>query len=47
MTYEVLIKPAAQRQLKKLPRAVQADLITLIEHLTQDPRPPGWQKAQG
>lgn len=47
MSYEVLIKPAAQRQLKKLPRAVQADLIALIEQLAQDPRPLGCKKLKG
>jgi mRNA interferase RelE/StbE len=47
MSYEVLIKPAAQRQLKKLPRAAQVDLIALIERLTQDPRPPGCKKLKG
>ena len=47
MSYEVFIKPAAQRQLKKLPRAVQADLIALIERLTDDPRPPGCKKLRG
>ncbi len=47
MSYEVLIKPAAQRQLKKLPRAVQGNLIALIEQLAQDPRPPGCKKLKG
>ena len=47
MSYEVLLKPAAQRQLKKLPRAVQVDLITLIEQLARDPRPPGCKKLKG
>ena len=47
MSYEVLIKPAAQRQLKKLPRTVQADLIALIEQLAQDPKPPGCKKLKG
>jgi len=47
MSYEVLIKPAAQRQLKKLPRTVQADLIALIEQLAQDPRPAGCKKLRG
>ena len=47
MSYEILIKPSAQRQLKKLPRAVQGDLIALIERLAQDPRPPGYKKLKG
>ncbi|WP_409978139.1 type II toxin-antitoxin system RelE family toxin [Leptolyngbya sp. PCC 6406] len=37
MSYEILIQPAAQRQLKKLPPAVQAELIVQIESLADDP----------
>lgn len=47
MSYEVLLKPAAQRQLKKLPRNVQGELIAFIERLSQDPRPPGCKKLKG
>jgi mRNA interferase RelE/StbE len=47
MTYQVSIQPAAQRRLKKLPLAVQKDLITLIEHLAEEPRPLGCKKLKG
>jgi mRNA interferase RelE/StbE len=47
VSYEILLKPAAQRQLKKLPGAVQRELVALIERLSQDPRPPGCKKLKG
>lgn len=47
MSYQVVIKPAAQRQLKKLMLAVQKDLITLIESLSEQPRPLGCKKLRG
>ncbi|MBD1876845.1 type II toxin-antitoxin system RelE/ParE family toxin [Nodosilinea sp. FACHB-131] len=47
MSYEILIQPAAQRQLKKLPLAVQKDLVVLLERLAQEPRPLGCKKLKG
>lgn len=47
MSYEILIQPAAQRQLKKLSLAVQKDLVVLIERLSQEPRPLGCKKLKG
>lgn len=47
MSYQVLIQPAAQRQLRKLPPAAQRELITLIESLADDPRPSGCKKLKG
>lgn len=47
MSYEILIQPAAQRQLKKLPLAVQKDLVVLIEQLSQEPRPLCCKKLKG
>ena len=47
MSYQVFIKPAAQRQIKKLTLAVQKDLIALIENLSEDPRPSGCKKLKG
>ncbi|MEO1126977.1 MAG: type II toxin-antitoxin system RelE/ParE family toxin [Cyanobacteria bacterium J06635_15] len=47
MTYQVVFKPAAQRQLKKLTPAVQKRLIELIESLTDEPRPPNCKKLKG
>ncbi|MEO0537068.1 MAG: type II toxin-antitoxin system RelE/ParE family toxin [Cyanobacteria bacterium P01_A01_bin.123] len=47
MTYQVVFKPAAQRQLKKLTPVVQKRLIELIESLTDEPRPPNCKKLKG
>ena len=47
MSYEIIFKPAAQRQLKKLTPAVQQDIVTLIESLAEEPRPAGCQKLKG
>jgi mRNA interferase RelE/StbE len=47
MTYQVFIKPAAQRQLKKLTSKIQTDLIAVIENLSEEPRPSGCKKLKG
>jgi mRNA interferase RelE/StbE len=47
MSYQVFIKPAAQRQLKKLTLTIQKDLIALIESLSDVPRPLGCKKLKG
>jgi mRNA interferase RelE/StbE len=47
MSYQILIKPAARRQLKKLTLDVQKNLIEIIEHLSEDPRPMGCKKLKG
>jgi mRNA interferase RelE/StbE len=47
MSYQIFIKPAAQRQLKKLTRTVQQDLITRIESLSANPRPLSCKKLKG
>jgi mRNA interferase RelE/StbE len=47
MTYQVLITPAAQRQLKKLTSIVQKELVALIESLSEEPRPLGCKKLKG
>lgn len=47
MNYEVLLKPAAQRQLKKLSPVVQKEVITLLEDLSENPRPLGCKKLKG
>ena len=46
MSYQIFVKPAAQRQLKKLTVAVQKDLIALIESLSDEPRPSGCKKLK-
>ena len=47
MSYEILIQPAAQRQLKKLSQSAQKDLVALIEKLSEEPRPLGCKKLKG
>jgi mRNA interferase RelE/StbE len=47
MSYQVLIKPAAQRQFKKLTLEVQTDLITIIGGLAEEPRPLECKKLKG
>jgi mRNA interferase RelE/StbE len=47
MTYTVEIRPAAARQLKKLTRVVQAQVIQQLEELELDPRPPDVKKLSG
>lgn len=46
MSYQVFLKPAAQRQLKKLTLVIQKDLIALIENLSEEPRPSGCKKLK-
>ncbi|MBW4469599.1 MAG: type II toxin-antitoxin system RelE/ParE family toxin [Stenomitos rutilans HA7619-LM2] len=46
MSYQVFIKSAAQRQLKKLTLATQKDIIALIESLSEEPRPSGCKKLK-
>jgi len=42
-----LVKPAAQRQLKKLTLSTQKELIALIESLSEEPRSSGCKKLRG
>ena len=42
--YTVRIAPAAQRQFRALPTAVQDRIQPKIDALAQDPRPPGAKK---
>jgi mRNA interferase RelE/StbE len=42
--YAVRISPAAQRQFRSLPTAVQDRIQPRIDALAQDPRPPGVKK---
>jgi mRNA interferase RelE/StbE len=46
VSYQVFIKSAAQRQLKKLTLATQKDIIALIESLSEEPRPSGCKKLK-
>ena len=46
-TYQILFKPAAERDLRKLPRSVQRQLAARIDDLARDPRPSGCKKLEG
>ena len=47
MEYEVILEAAARRQIKKLPKSVQATLLARITDLGTDPRPSGCKKLKG
>ena len=47
MPYRVDLAPAAQRDLRRLPREVQARLATPIQALAENPRPAGVRKLRG
>lgn len=44
--YEIRFTPAADRQFKKLPSQVSDQLQSVIESLSQEPRPPGVKKMR-
>jgi len=45
--YRVLVAPAARREVKKLPRTVQALIIEVLRDLASDPRPTGCKQLSG
>jgi mRNA interferase RelE/StbE len=45
--YQLSFAPAADRQLRKLPQAVQKRIVRSVEGLQTNPRPPGAIKLQG
>lgn len=45
--YQVIIQPAAQRQIRKLPRQEQVPIAQAILGLADNPRPDGVKKLQG
>lgn len=47
MTYRVEFTPAAARQIRKLPRAIQHRLRVATDALGADPRPTGARLLQG
>lgn len=47
MTYRIVYKPAAGRDVDKLPRHVLPSLRDTIAALASDPRPPGCRKLRG
>jgi mRNA interferase RelE/StbE len=46
MPYSINFKPAALRQLRKLPKSLQSAIIVAIENLTHNPRPDGCKKLK-
>ena len=47
MAYTVIIKPAAERQLKKLDDNTQRKIFTLLETFRENPFPHGCKKLAG
>jgi len=47
MAYEVGFKPAAARQLRRLPDSVQEQILPVIAALAEQPRPTGVVKMAG
>lgn len=47
MAYTIQVLPAAQRQLAKLHRPMQARIVAAIDELAANPRPPGAKKLSG
>jgi mRNA interferase RelE/StbE len=47
MAFIIELKPAAVRDLKRLPRRDQQRVASRIDALAEDPRPPGVEKLAG
>jgi len=45
--FEVIIKPAAEKQMDRLPAKVRARIVAALEELRTDPRPTGCMKLAG
>lgn len=45
--FEIVIAPAAQREIRKLARRDQEIALEAIQSLSQNPRPSGMEKIQG
>ena len=46
MAYRIVFKPAAQRQLRKVPRQVLTRLVDQMEKLAKEPYPPGAKRLR-
>ncbi|MFQ5881866.1 MAG: type II toxin-antitoxin system RelE/ParE family toxin [Candidatus Methylomirabilales bacterium] len=46
-SYEVVLRPSAQRDLRKLPQAVEEQVIRALDILRSQPRPVGVKKLAG
>ncbi len=47
MAYRLLLRPAAQRDLGRLPSAILGRVERAIERLKENPHPPGCKKLSG
>lgn len=47
MQYEITYAQAALKALRKLDRAIARRILQAIDHLTEDPRPPGCKQLKG
>ena len=47
MSYEVIIKPAVSRYLRKLDKDLQQLIVDSIDSLSDNPRPDGCKKLKG
>ena len=47
MAYQVVYQPSAERQLRKLPRALQRRILNKTDTLAIDPLPHGVEKLSG
>lgn len=43
----VLVKPSADKALRKVPQNVQKRIVAALDELREDPRPPGCVKLKG
>ena len=46
-SYRLLIKPSAAKELEALPKKDRQRIVTKIQGLSVDPRPPGCEKLSG
>ena len=46
-SYKLLIKPSAAKDLEALPKKDRQRVVTKIQGLAQNPRPPGCEKLSG
>lgn len=47
MSYQVLIKRSAEKELDALPKSMRERIVRRLLSLEEDPRPPGSKKLQG
>ena len=45
--YRLLVKPSAAKELEALPKKDRQRVVTRIQGLSRDPRPPGCEKLSG